>query len=52
MNTIVLIALLQIAVLLLTGCSQLDNKMAQHKNIQGNLTCQPVDAVGCTGWAE
>ena len=50
MNTIVLILLLQLAVITLTGCSQMDNKIAQQKDMQGKLTCQPIDSVGCTGW--
>jgi hypothetical protein len=52
MSTIVLILLLQIAVVTLSGCSQFDNMVAQQKDINGNLTCQPIDAVGCKGWVK
>ena len=52
MQTLMIIVVVQLAVTLLSGCSQLDNKMAQQKNISQNLTCQPVDATGCIGWAK
>jgi len=41
-----------IVILTITGCSQLDNKMLEQKDIQGKLICQPVDATGCIGWNE
>jgi uncharacterized lipoprotein len=52
MQTLIIIVVVQLAVTLLSGCSQLDNKMAQQKNISQNLTCQPVDATGCIGWTK
>jgi len=52
MQTLAVIIVLQVMVILLTGCSQLDNKLLEQKDIQGKLICQPVDATGCIGWNE
>jgi len=52
MQTLIIIVVVQLAVTLLSGCSQLDNKMAQQKDITQNLTCQPISATGCIGWAK
>tara|TARA_R110000824_G_scaffold67188_1_gene174001 strand:+ start:732 stop:920 length:189 start_codon:yes stop_codon:yes gene_type:complete len=35
-----------IVVMMLTGCSQLENMQQQ----QQQLTCEPIEAVGCIGW--
>jgi len=37
-----------IVLLTITGCSQ----YAQQKDINGNLTCSPIEATGCIGWAQ
>ena len=44
MQTLAVIIVLQVIVTLLAGCSQLDNKLLEQKDIQGRLICQPVDA--------
>ena len=41
-----------IVILTIAGCSQVDNKLMEQKDIQGELICQPVDATGCIGWNE
>ena len=37
-----------IVILTMTGCSQ----FVGQKDIEGNFTCQPIDATGCIGWAK
>jgi outer membrane murein-binding lipoprotein Lpp len=51
MQTLMIIVVVQLAVTLLSGCSQ-DNKIAEHKDTQSKLICQPVDSKGCIGWTK
>ena len=52
MQTLIIIVVVQFVVTLLSGCSELNNKIAQQKDITQNLVCQPVSATGCIGWAK
>ena len=36
-----------IVVMMLTGCSQLEDMQREQ---QQQLTCEPIEAVGCIGW--
>jgi hypothetical protein len=36
-----------IVVMMLTGCSQLEDMQRKQ---QQQLTCEPIEAVGCIGW--
>ena len=45
-KTLIVFMLIPLAVVLmmLSGCSQLENMQQQQ------LTCEPIEAVGCIGW--
>jgi hypothetical protein len=36
-----------IVVMMITGCSQLEDMQREQ---QQQLTCEPIEAVGCIGW--
>ena len=48
MQTIALIIVLQVAVTLLTGCTEFETKMDMMKSEQ--LTCSAEDMTLCAGW--
>jgi hypothetical protein len=52
MQTLIIIVVLQLAITVLTGCSQLENKLIENKDTQSKLICQPVDSTGCIGWTK
>lgn len=52
MQTLIIIVVVQLAVTLLSGCSQLENKLIEHNDTQSKLICQPVDSTGCIGWTK
>ena len=45
--------ILLVTFILLTGCSALEERWEEKKNLADNssLICRPADAVGCIGWA-